>query len=505
VPITPLAVAVAASGCALALTLGWRGSDLPSHVFRADLVRREGFIVWNNQWYGGHGLLPYSVLTPLLAAVIGPLVVGAVASVVGAGLFARIVDTAFGRAGRAAAVWFAAASVANLAVGRIAYAVGVTFGLAAVLAIQHNRPLAVFAAAAACSLSSPLAGAFLALVALAVFVADRRRRITAGTAGLGAAAPIVLLAVLFPGGGRQPYSPGALAWDLLLAGALAVAARDIRVLRIGAVLYAATALAVFAVPNPVGGNVSRLAQYVVGPLLVALGPGRRALGALLAGLLVWCQWLPAVDTFAFARTDPSTRAGYYTGVVAYLSTQSGPPGRVEIPFTARHWESAYAARDLVLARGWERQLDTELHPIFYGEDLDATTYRRWLTDNGVAYVALPDVPLDRSARSEARLLRAGVPGLRPVWHDPHWRVWRVEGFRGLTEGPATVAALEPDRVLLDVYAPGTALLRVRASSRWALDGPGCAAATAGGWTLLRNLRPGRIVLRPALRASRCPG
>jgi len=499
-----LAVSVAAFGCGLALIVGWRGSDLPTHVFRADLVRREGFVVWNNRWYGGHALLPYSVLTPLLAAVIGPLVVGAVASVIGAGLFARIVDTAFGRAGRAATVWFAAATVANLVVGRIAYAVGVAFGLAAVLAIQRNRPLAAFTAAAACSLASPLAGAFLALIALAVFAGDATRRTTAATAGLGAAAPVAVLTVLFPGGGHQPYTAGAFAWDLLLAGALVVAARGRPVLRIGAGLYAAAALAAFVVPNPVGGNTSRLAQYAIGPLLVALGSGRRRFGALLVGLLVWCQWFPTVDTVAYAHRDPSTRPGYYTGLVAYLATRSGPPGRVEIPFTARHWETAYAARDLVIARGWERQLDTELHPIFYGPDLDVASYRRWLADNGVAYVALADAPLDPSSVTEARVLRAGVPGLRPVWHDAHWRVWRVESFRGLVDGPAAVAALEPDRVVLDVHAPGSAVVRVRASSRWALAGSGCVAATADGWTLLRDLRPGRIVLHPALRGSPCP-
>ncbi len=46
-------------------------------------------------------------------------------------------------------------------------------------------------------------------------------------------------------------------------------------------------------------------------------------------------------------------------------------------------------------------------------------------DNGVRFVALPDVKLDYAAVAEGALLEAGVPGLRPVWHDSHWKVYAV--------------------------------------------------------------------------------
>ena len=52
------------------------------------------------------------------------------------------------------------------------------------------------------------------------------------------------------------------------------------------------------------------------------------------------------------------------------------------------------------------------------------------------FVALPDVALDYAAKAEARLVRAGVPGLRPVWHSAHWRVYAVAGAPGLVSGPA---------------------------------------------------------------------
>jgi hypothetical protein len=158
----------------------------------------------------------------------------------------------------------------------------------------------------------------------------------------------------------------------------------------------------------------------------------------------------------------------------------------------------------MLARGWERQLDTEHNPLFYDGTLDADSYRAWLTANAVAHVALPDAPLDPSARAEAALIEGGLPYLVPVWSDTHWRVWVFTGFTGLTDGPAVVTAVEPDRVVLRVAGPGDVLLRVRASPRWTLDGPGCVGTAPGGWIRLRGLRPGPVVLRPALRGSPCP-
>ena len=69
--ISPTAAAAAAIAI---LALGWRGSDLPAQIFRADLVKRYGFVLWNMQWYGGHPTLDYSVITPVLGALMGPMV-----------------------------------------------------------------------------------------------------------------------------------------------------------------------------------------------------------------------------------------------------------------------------------------------------------------------------------------------------------------------------------------------------------------------------------------------
>ena len=96
--------------------LRWRGSDLPAHFFRVALVERDGFQIWNNQWFGGHHTLGYGALFPVLGAAIGIWTVAVLsAGVVGAAR--RRPDHAAGSAAAAspASLWFAAGTVTNVA------------------------------------------------------------------------------------------------------------------------------------------------------------------------------------------------------------------------------------------------------------------------------------------------------------------------------------------------------------------------------------------------------
>ena len=90
--------------------------------------------------------------------------------------------------------------------------------------------------------------------------------------------------------------------------------------------------------------------------------------------------------------------------------------------TVDHWEARWVAPHVMLARGWERQLDRGRNGLFYekaAEPLNALTYRRWLDEQAVSYVALPDSPLDYSAKREAALVRNPASGtgayLREIW------------------------------------------------------------------------------------------
>ena len=71
--------------------------------------------------------------------------------------------------------------------------------------------------------------------------------------------------------------------------------------------------------------------------------------------------------------------------------------RVEVPLTRSHWEAALLAPSVSLARGWEKQMETRYDGVLLARGLTAASYERWLHEQAVAYVALPDVPLDPSS------------------------------------------------------------------------------------------------------------
>jgi hypothetical protein len=171
-----------------------------------------------------------------------------------------------------------------------------------------------------------------------------------------------------------------------------------------------------------------------------------------------------------------------------------------------HYEAAYVAAAVPLARGWERQLDMVDNPLFYEPGLDATAYRAWLLANGVEFVAVPDVSLDPSALEETSIVTAGPPYLEPARHDDHRRVWRVVGSPGLVTGDAELSARDADHLVIDAHGPGSVLVRVRWTGYWSLSGPACVGPSAEGWTQLDVSAAGRLVLQPAFLGAEnhCP-
>ncbi|MEA2273171.1 MAG: hypothetical protein QOI98_1879, partial [Solirubrobacteraceae bacterium] len=190
--------------------------------------------------------------------------------------------------------------------------------------------------------------------------------------------------------------------------------------------------------------------------------------------------------------------------------QGGAPFRTEIVATRNHWEAAHVAPQYALARGWERQLDTRYDGVFY-QGLSARSYRLWLDDNAVRFVALSDAPLDYAARGEAALLRHPPAFLRTVWRGRHWQVFAVRDERPLASGPATLASLGAERFALSVTRPGDITVRVRFSPYWAVtSGRGCVEPGEGGWTRVRASQAGPLVVairfsptRLVQRGARC--
>jgi len=512
---------------ATALALAWLAfapptPDLAAQVYRAGLFDREGFTLFNANWYGGHHTPAYSILFPPLGALLGVRVVGVLAAVASAVLFERIARRHFGERARWGALVFAAGTAADLLIGRLTFAVGVALALAAVLALQRGHRRSGLALALGCTLASPVAGLFLALAGGAHWMASRQ------PIGLWVAAaafaPAVALSVLFPEGGSQPYSAGTLASIVLCCALLLwLLPRRERALRSGTLLYLGAALLAFAIATPMGGNASRLGVAFAGPLLLctalAAGDPRRRYGMVAATivLLGWQWWAPVRETIKGAD-DPSGQAAYFAPLLHFIDSRAETTVRVEVPFTRLHWESVHVARDVPLARGWVTQLDVKYNPLFRTQAaarLSPERYRQWLRREGVRYVALPDVALDPTGRAEGALVRSGLPYLRPVHRSRHWAIYEVLGTPGLADGVGRLTRLTAQSFELDVPRPGFTLVRVRFTPYWGVArGHGCVMRSAAGWTLFFALRSGpmkvatrfdprRLVTQDA-RCSRAP-
>ncbi|MBV8988521.1 MAG: hypothetical protein JO372_08165 [Solirubrobacterales bacterium] len=306
--------------------------------------------------------------------------------------------------------------------------------------------------------------------------------------------PVLTLAAMFPEGGIEPFAFSAL-WPIVLISiaALTVIPRTDRALRAGVALYALGCVASYAVPSPVGSNATRLAALFAGPVVALLWWRRRPVALLLAALpLLYLQWQAPVRDVRTADDNREVTFAYFQPMMTYLSGQSGPPFRVEIPFTLFHWEAHAVAPEFPLARGWERQLDTKYNQLFYDGALTASRYEAWLHQNAVRFVAVSDAALDYSAEREVALINRGLPYLRLVLRTPHWRVYEVKDPTPIVQGPATLTALGPNSLDLQAAHAGTALLRVRYSPYWAVTrGSGC-VAPAGPFTRLEITRPGAL-------------
>ncbi|MEA2417944.1 MAG: hypothetical protein QOE60_150, partial [Thermoleophilaceae bacterium] len=126
----PAAVALIAG--IVYLVLEPRPGDLAAHVFRAELFGREGFTIWNGQWYGGHHTPAYSVLTPPLSWLVGPRLLLVLACVAIAVLFEQLARAHFGaERARLGALWLGIGMATLLATSRLPFAVGTAVGLGA--------------------------------------------------------------------------------------------------------------------------------------------------------------------------------------------------------------------------------------------------------------------------------------------------------------------------------------------------------------------------------------
>ena len=294
----PWGILTAAAGVVVWLIVDPRTPDLAAQVYRANLFREAGFLVWDSRWYGGHDIPGYSLVFPPLGALVGVRAVGAAAVLASATLFERIAVTAYGCGARWGAVWFAPAALGDAWSGRITFALGVSFALGAVLALMRRRPLAAAILAAVCAACSPVAGVLLALAGLTHTLVVRSPR---SVLVLGVPTVVVAgaLAGLFGEGGWEPYPLLSFLATVAAIVAFLVALPDgQRLLWVGGVVYLVACVACVAVHSPMGANVERYGVLLAGPLLLCAlhSSGRRLSAVHCSGGGSWRRRAPRDDS-----------------------------------------------------------------------------------------------------------------------------------------------------------------------------------------------------------------
>jgi hypothetical protein len=500
---------------AAVITVGRVGPDWPAQEFRTWIARNAGLLAWNDAWYAGHALPGYSVLFPAFAKIFGAGLTGLGAATACTWSAGKLVASSRHVLTRRSAVGVNVGAmlvvVGDLIIGQVPFLLGLAAGLLALLAIRDRHSSLAMLLAAACSLSSPLAGLFLVFAGVA-WLPDIgwRRTLPFVGAGLGS-----LIAVLVGGSsGTFPFDM----YSLMGIGGFVVVALFLippgaPVLRRFVSVYGVAALILGTFPNAVGGNLARLGELVALPLglwVFAVDGGRRwrvswlrpALFVVsLAAALIW-QIAPVTTAIARSVGDPSSNAHYYTGLLGFLSTQDATAGRLEIPFTREHWEAAYVAPHFPLARGWERQLDIKYDKVLY-QPLTPAAYRAWLDASAINLLALPTAPLDYGGVAERSLLAHPPSYLFEVYRDTNWTVYRVRDAAPLLTGAnASLSSVKIASFTVTFRTAGTATIKLHASNLWQTGtSTACLAPSSDGWLHLRATKPETVTVTAAVSAN----
>src|SRR5690348_1771718 len=150
------------------------GTDLSAQVARAQFVERYGLTAVDLGWYGGTAQYGYSLVSPPVMALLGVRVTGAIALVVSSVALAALFTRTGARRPVLGGVIGTFCIAGNLVSGRVTYALGVAFGLLALLALtaprRWQRLAGGCAGALLASATSPVAGLFVGLAATALVV-----------------------------------------------------------------------------------------------------------------------------------------------------------------------------------------------------------------------------------------------------------------------------------------------------------------------------------------------
>jgi hypothetical protein len=443
-------------------------TDLAAQLARADFASRYPVSIIDFRWFGGTVEYGYTLWASALMAHLGTKVTGALAAVIGTWYTTRLLHRL--RPSRPVLGGLAAAvtQVANVVEGRITFACGLACGLIAVTLFTTTRvprwlavPLAVLFSLL-CGGASPVAGLLLCVAGGVALL--MRRPVAAAVLILPSGLAMAVISVIFGDGGHQPFT----FWDCLksltaLAIVLATVPRRCHPIRLGAGIGMVMLVAAFVLPTPVGSNATRLGVLFALPVAASFVHWRTRTFTALALLAILALQLPINPATVASTGRASGYSAYYNALIDGIRSRGPLIGRVEVPEMAGHWDSVYLARGVPLARGWLRQTDVRLNDaVFYKQKPTVESYRAFLTDNAVQYVAVPDAELTRFGKDELALISTNLPYLRPVWRNAHWTLYEVLDFAALVDPPAGVISQQPDAIVVSV--PPNSSIRVRL--RW---------------------------------------
>jgi hypothetical protein len=475
------------------------GRDYSAQLAHAQLAESHWPALLDLRWYGGFNPLGYSVLSPPVMALLGVGLTTALAYVATVVLFAALLEKTEVVRPVAGAITAAICLAGNLVITRTTFALGLALALGALLALVSRRPRVMLAMSVLTALSSPVAGLFLGVAGGALFLSGRRR---VGLAlAVTALVPTIAVSLAFDNGGRQSFGERYALMSFLICLVVAGLVWRSPVVRWGALLSAGLIAAAYVLPTPVGTTAARLPELFAAPIIVAVATVR--LVAIIAATATAVVLVPPLSlTEVFKRGDPALSAEFYTPLLDQLVAR-GAVGPIEVVPTLRRGEAATVAPVVAIAKGWSRPPDIQRNPIFYDGTLNEKTYRRWLRDNAISYVAVSKGPYDWAATDEAALVRRGfLPYLQPVWWDATWTLYAVRNARPVVQPPGRVIARDAVSLTLDLPSPGEYLLRVH-WSRYLSASNGCVGPADDGWSTVIVDQPGTVKIKGSWAPRHC--
>lgn len=452
------------------------GGDLAAQDAWAEFVGRHPDSAYNLAWYGGMHPVSYSVVSPYLMSVLGVRTTMMIAGTLSAGLLTMILIRSRAiRNPTAPALAGVFALLCNAASGRVTYGLGTVFALAAVAVVfcwphrwRYKRwakalcaaPLAALATAA-----SPVAGLFVGLIAVALFL--QKRRPGAYALGIAPAIVVAVSAWLFPFSGTQPMA----VWSVILPFLYAVLVfflvpKEWKTVRITSAVSGLAVLLVWLISSQIGSNITRLSMLFGGVALIAAlpfaVPKSRKWYAIVIAFVGFNAWVGIKSVDDVVHTTPAASwARELAPLVNQLQVVNAEKGRVEVVPARSHREASALAPYVNLARGWNRQADMERNPLFYDDTLNSANYHEWLQRWAVHYVVLPKgEPDGDGGERERQLVQRGMPYLRQVWGDANWQLFTVTDPAPLAEPHAVVDRAEQGELTIEVKEAGRILIRI---------------------------------------------